>query len=321
MKTALKSLALCAAWCALQVGSGSPAWAWGGDGHEITGHAAEFYLKKTVAGRQALQDAQAILAPGETLANAANWADRIKGGSFDEDSRDFLGEAANANHRNWHFVNLPFQTEEYKLGEIGTNATDIVQMSAVCIKVLQGQSTRFKKREALRLLIHYIGDMHQPLHVGCGYVQQTSVGLQFVVPSGDQNDFHKPTSDRGGNSLLLSRSKNLHSHWDSQMVNRASHGRSPRQEASHLVGQHPNGNPMWVLFGDDAATWPKQMADDALAASRLAYRDISLVEPQGEKWRISKPSNYDATREELTESQLAKAGYRLNLLLQSIFSH
>ena len=56
-------------------------------------------------------------------------------------------------------------------------------MTRECIRVLRGSSTAFTRRDALRMLAHLVGDMHQPLHAGNAFVS-ASGPLRFVVPEG-----------------------------------------------------------------------------------------------------------------------------------------
>ena len=90
-----------------------------------------------------------------------------------------------------------------------------------------GGNERINKRQALRLLIHYVGDIHQPLHAGCGYykIEGSEATLISGMPSvGDEND-------KGANAIKLTNftttyngevdPTNLHSFWDGSVVNAA----------------------------------------------------------------------------------------------------
>ena len=153
------------------------AWAWGPQGHMIVAQVAENNL--TPAAKKAV----ATILKGQTLAEVATWADVVKGG------------AQWSHTKGWHFVDIP-DGENYATAEHahdGDSVTAITQM----IQVLkQRNATPVDKEIALKFLVHFVGDLHQPLHVG------------------------RPT-DRGGNDTRVTfegRSTNLHALWDTQLI-------------------------------------------------------------------------------------------------------
>src|SRR5687768_5443397 len=139
--------------------------AFGESGHRIVGTLAELHLKNT----RALKEVRKILRPNETLADAAVWPDRIKDPLY-EDGDTAAFRLNHPAHDTYHYANLPFQTEAYALDVAGARPTDVVQMAREAIRVLRTGKGLFTSREALRLLAHYAGDMHQPLHVGNAFV-------------------------------------------------------------------------------------------------------------------------------------------------------
>jgi hypothetical protein len=199
--------------------------------------------------------------------------------------------------------------------------------------VLRGQSNRFTERQALYLLAHYIGDIHQPLHVGCGYIQ-TSMGengrprFQFAVPASPNTGAGALPHDEGGNRLRWGQDydRNLHSYWDTDLVEHASGSRSAREYAADLVR---NVAPVtgWKANGQ-VQGWPAQWASDALPHAREAYRGLRLLRSatyrtrsgrvrQG--WAITRPDGYAERGRDITRVQLAKGGYRLAQVLMNIW--
>jgi hypothetical protein len=82
-----------------------------------------------------------------------------------------------------------------------------VQTLKQAIAVLQGKDTpatnphKFTKRQALILITHMTGDIHQPLHVGAAFVSKDG---KFVVPKTKAEIDETAVFDsRGGNNLLL----------------------------------------------------------------------------------------------------------------------
>ncbi len=126
----------------------------------------------------------------ETLSTASLWADQVKG-------RDGLTlemiqfKTANPNHFVFHYTDIPFEEPKYRDDSIGATNVDVVHAIPACILILQGKPeaqtlfTNVSSRVALRLLAHYIEDIHQPLHVGAGYLDKT----KFVNPNGYSGHF------------------------------------------------------------------------------------------------------------------------------------
>src|SRR5204863_6518694 len=105
-------------------------------------------------------------------------------------------------HNIFHFTDVPvFGTEDYAGGEIGREELDIVHMIPFCIRVLKGQEPEtnehaITKSIAVILLTHYLGDIHQPLHVGAEYFD--GAGNPF-----EPTNTNKGFADQGGNKLTL----------------------------------------------------------------------------------------------------------------------
>lgn len=201
--------------------------AFGDAGHRVIGRIAEMHLTNT----RALQEVRGIFRPGESLADASVWADTIRSATYeDEDTPRF--RLAHPAHETYHYTNVPFQKDRYDPALPGAHFTDIVQMTRECIRVLRGSSQAFTRREALRLLAHFAGDIHQPLHVGNAFVSAEGP-LRFVVPEGPV----RWRSSLGGNALRYGPDGNfnLHSYWDSHAVNLVMRKEDPAAYAARLV--------------------------------------------------------------------------------------
>lgn len=291
--------------------------AFGEAGHRVIGRIAEVHLTNT----RALQEVRGILRPGESLAEAAVWPDTIRSAAY-EDEETPAFRLAHPGHETYHYTNVPFQKERYDPALPGAHFTDIVQMMRECIRVLRGTSQAFTRREALRLLAHFAGDIHQPLHVGNPFVAAEGP-LRFVVPEGPVRWRHT----FGGSALRYGPNDNLnlHSYWDSHAVNLVMRKEDPAAYAARLVKEL--GVPAsWKTAGDVEA-WPAGWATDVLALAREAHEGITLTEylpPGGEgraghRWRIAQPAGYDALARQRVPVQLAKGGYRLAAMLQAIW--
>src|SRR6266702_4209058 len=217
------------------------AFAWGPDGHRTVATLAQ----KLIAGSNAATQVQALLG-NVSLPEVAVWADCAKGvnpstfkyehaGAFPECKifETAEGEAAmedfvrrNATncpikpgeeicHKQYHYADVAIQHQTYRLGFVGTRDDDIVAAVIAMTHVLKGDPAPAPfnikdKPEALRLLVHYVGDIHQPLHVGAVYLD-----AQGNEVNPDTGTFDPSTETRGGNNILVRSSKsNLHSTRD-----------------------------------------------------------------------------------------------------------
>ena len=291
--------------------------AFGDSGHRIIGRLAEMHLRDS----RALTEVKRILRPGETLADASVWPDTIKDPLY-EDEDTALFRLEHPGHETYHYTNLPFQANRYELSVPGARPMDIVQTASESIRVLRGRSTRFTPREALRFLAHLTGDIHQPLHVGNGFVSADEP-LRFVVPE-------TPTGWRptlGGNALVYGPEDrfNLHSYWDVHAVNLARRNDDIPAYAARLFTEVPV-RPEWKVKGQPD-TWPQQWADEVLGLAREAHRGIRLTAYLGpddarrtpHRWRIAQPAGYDDLARTRIPVQLAAGGYRLAATLRAIW--
>jgi hypothetical protein len=223
--------------------------AYGPTGHEIVGGIADKLLAAKPAGAKV-----SALIDGITLEKAAVMPDEIK--AWDkkgpDDPKAFphysdhpkidnqLREFWRANppthdmkseipsHHWFHYTDVPiFRVEKYSDGQVGRSKWDIVHMSAYCVAVLRGETPennprKITKAVAILLLAHYVGDIHQPLHVGAEYFNDAGQPI-------DPDKSKTALEDEGGNTLLLRlstgtpeelahRSLKLHGFWDNDAV-------------------------------------------------------------------------------------------------------
>lgn len=317
----------------LILSASSPAFGWGDKGHRTVGQIAQLRLANT----NALNRINQILRPGETLSTIATWADRVKNEkSFsstavhaDPDTQHFFRRMANQPNRRWHFVNLPLDCLSYTdlACKSFTSSSDIVHMINLSIKKLRGGNVpQMTQRNALRLLVHLIGDLHQPLHVGVGFINVDDENNQIIIERNPNrvrdNDF---PSDLGGNKLLITGadSDNLHSFWDTDLVEEASNNQTVFQFALNLNGLI-SAAPPWGGQGNPY-NWAPQWASDTLRVSDNHAYDNSIritkvvIIDDEPKYRALRGSTYSAENTPVVREQLAKGGYRLAKLLQAIF--
>jgi hypothetical protein len=330
--------------------------AWGNDGHRAVAAIADQLIK----GSNAQKQVAALLQPGESLESIANWADCVKGTYCGPQSAEMV-EYVNANpkHQEYHYTDVPFQLDHYHDGAVGTADDDIVQTLKQAIAVLQGKDDatsnphHFTRRQALLLVTHLTGDIHQPLHVGAAYVGKDG---KFVVPANHKDvDTVAIFDSRGGNNFLLDEAriealsvandippgepkpekpgvpkaltKPFHLYWDVTSVDyafRRIRTKTPEKFAQAVIASQPDV----AKNTGDVSTWPYQWADDALVLSKQAYAGMTLgpltqqVSKKGETyytWNLEVPQNYPVPSSAIAKTQLIKGGYHLAQLLEAIW--
>lgn len=158
--------------------SSTNVFAWGKIGHRVVGEIAQRNLSKDA--KKGVQD---ILGT-DSLAQVANWADEIRSNP----SYNYSGT--------WHYVNFPFDKTYFdqKRAETG----DVLEALYRQEEILRNpKATAIEKAEALKFMVHFMGDIHQPMHVG-------------------------QAEDRGGNTIRVNwfgENVTLHSLWDEKIVN------------------------------------------------------------------------------------------------------
>ncbi|OEZ62497.1 S1/P1 nuclease [Duganella sp. HH105] len=281
--------------------------AWGNDGHRAVGAIADQLIQGSNAG----QRVKALLLPGESLEKVSIWADCVKGTYCGPQSEEMLAYvAANPQHAEYHYTDVPFQNAHYHDHDAGTADVDIVQTLKQCIATLQGKGDKisnphgFTPRQALLILTHLAGDVVQPLHVGAAFVDKNGA---FVVPQKQaQIDAVNMFDARGGNNLLLDdiklsansaqlipaappedkpaasgtpprapqTTRPFHSYWDTTVVNyvfRRVGARSPQEFAQMAIA----GKPAVIVNSGDAISWPYAWADQSLAVAKLAHAGVT----------------------------------------------
>lgn len=153
-------------------------YSWGQTGHRVVGQIAYNHLTK-----KARKNVKKVLG-NESMAMASFWMDNVKS----DDSYDYQYD--------WHFATIP---DSLTYEQAGTpEEGDVIVMLELFIRELETKKFTYEgELHALRCLIHLIGDIHQPLHVGNG-------------------------KDKGGNDVKLKymyQNSNLHRVWDSGMIN------------------------------------------------------------------------------------------------------
>jgi len=328
----MKRLVFAAAAIALSIGGS--AHAWGPTGHQVVGALADAQLNPHAAAM-----VQQLI--GMRLKTAGPWADCVKdvkggptNGHYVEDVhyRASCGvfwttpmEAAMVDYadRNWsncnqsgeechaqyHFADVAIQRGKYQPG-VGTSDHDIVHAIAAPIDVLEGKPAPApfsiaSKKEALLMLAHLLGDLHQPLHVGSIYLDSSG---QRVDP--DVGTYDPSTFTRGGN-FLIDGSKKLHGEWDDVGTYPASSAFKKILKASRDVPVTPGA----------VDTWPKLWASETVAQAQQAFAGLAFAGSGPHSWKISFADRtaYMNNKTLTQQAQMERAGARLARVLNAIW--
>lgn len=215
-------------------------------------------------------------------------------------------------HRSFHFADVNVhEHQDYAASYFGAEPYDVVQAIkalTIVLKCKNGESCDTSpfpgkidsKREALILLAHFVGDVHQPLHVGAVYLDPTS--------SAETGDSGLETI--GGNALQLSASENLHHKWDSVSQTAP----SPQAVAQAcLLSPLPNPTP----------EPPEKWASESVAAAVAAYSNMSFTRqsPTKNAWdvELADPAKYSSDARQVQGQRLIQGGARLAAVLNSIW--
>jgi hypothetical protein len=247
----------------------APALAWGPEGHEVIAHLAARNLTAKARGQVA------SLLGGEAeaaMAIAASWADEI---------RDDRPQTSS-----WHFVNIEIDRGvRYDAARDCPRGNCVVEQISRAEAILKSGASRARKAEALRFLIHFVGDVHQPLHAA-------------------------DRGDRGGNMVRVfvrpGRPETLHHVWDDDVV--AVQGRDPAALARRIDDGFGPAQKAALMAPASAAAWAE--------ASAAIARDVVYPQTRAGNRIDARMLAADA---QVARGRLARAGYALAGMLNRAF--
>ncbi|MBL6607047.1 MAG: S1/P1 nuclease [Flavobacteriaceae bacterium] len=234
---------------------------WGVTGHRTVGAIAQANLKPKVA---KIVDE---LLGGQSLAFVSTYADEIR------------SDAQYDKFAPWHYVNFPFDSAygDHPVNEDG----DVIQGIEYCVSVLKDEGkSREERAFYLKMLVHLVGDLHQPLHVG-------------------------QADDRGGNRFYVkwfNESTNLHRLWDTQLIEHYNMSYTELAENQDRLGK-----------GQIKAIQEASLMDWVNQSRTLCLDIYEHTEPDQ---KLSYPYAYQYTN--VIRRQLQQAGLRLAALLNEV---
>ncbi len=239
---------------------------WGSTGHRVIAEVATNYLTDNAKFK-----INKIL-DGETLVNASTFADDIKSDSrYDK-------------YYDWHFLNMELDDEYEEI--IPSDKGDVYLAINQCIDIIESDSASDSDKSFyLKLLVHFVGDLHQPLHIG-------------------------RYEDRGANRIYVKwfgRNSNLHRVWDSEMIN--SHNMSYSELALNLP------NPDFLILTEKAKDFERNdilnWVDEIHEYTNKIYGDVSIDDKLGYEYQYK---NFGTVKD-----LLLIGGIRLAKILNYLF--
>jgi hypothetical protein len=299
----------------------APARAWGCEGHQVVALLAEKHLTA-----HALAMAKKILAEGpidpslnryckeggaDPLADASTWPDDIRPLRPDTPP--------------WHYIDIPRGTTVREVEKFCDPKGCVTRAILDDLAVLRSpEADRRKRADALRFLIHFVGDLHQPLH---------------AITNNDQGGNCVPVAffdalPQLRNPQTESYAPNLHAVWDTNILERATTGKAVDEVAADLDDYFRSKMSGWQIGPADVDAWawesyqlaeknvygrlpvpiPVQApqpitscADDNHVSARMLKLNERLEEP------------YQRMAVPIVRERLAQAGARLALLLDELW--
>jgi hypothetical protein len=231
---------------------------WGATGHRVVADIAQRHLSPKA------QAAVSELLDGRSMADVSTWMDEVR--------RDPKYRHTST----WHWVTIP-DGQTYASSAKNPKG-DVVEATGRTATTLGDKSaTREERKLALMFLIHLVGDLHQPLHVGNGL-------------------------DKGGNEFQVrwgNRGSNLHRVWDSGIIDLMSESRED------LLAQIPTAHrrTLRAWQSGSAVDWAQECVEVRPGIYSVSRGD-----------RLGEP--YAKAHWDLVKTQLHKAGVRLAWLIE-----
>jgi hypothetical protein len=220
-------------------------------------------------------------------------------------------------HDQYHYADVSNVHFDYEYGFAGTNNHDVVHAINAAVDYLRHRNTGgpfsfADEKEALTLLAHYVGDLHQPMHVVAIYLDQQG---NVINPEGAALN---PKNDTiGGNNIVYfegSTKRKMHNLWDHMPDAVKSDQLLPTaRSASETVG--------------DPDTWAQRWATESVTLGPVVFGgltfallDAPAIPSASPTWSAAGiDAAYTARVDGIKSQQIAKAGARLAQILKAIW--
>lgn len=277
---------------------GSLAWSWGAEGHQIVARVAALNLNPNAASQVAQILGVPVTSLSDEMAFASTWADIIR----------FSHPETAA----WHFVDIPRHQPSGKPSDFCPNDDCVSFRLADFASRLKSNTpgpAQWTRVEQLKFLIHFAGDLHQPLHC-------------------------TTNSDRGGNCVKVTTfpQGNLHRVWDTDILVMIGAGDvALAQQFSARYLALPDASKQKIIAGtpDDWALAAHQLALSKsyglvkppipVIHSQIDVQSCAQAPPAVLKLKVKLGPSYFTQTEPVVGDQLMRAGARLANILNTIW--
>ena len=244
----------------------------------------------------------------DLMADAATWPDDVR-----------------AQYKNdaWHYIDIPRQAEKGPLAKYCGSQGCVTEAITEQVAILKDKSADPAKRaDALRFIIHFVGDLHQPMHgVDNDDHGGNCVPLQYFHSDPRLNMAH-PENE--------SYSPNLHGIWDTDILERDMEVGNSKRFADDLQKRFSAQFPAWEKAGIHVNDWAWESHD---YANKVAYGDLPVAVPietpvptptcaadndiagRMLKLHIVVGEPYQEAAAKVVELRLAQGGIRLAMIL------
>jgi hypothetical protein len=239
----------------------------------------------------------------DAMADAATWADDVR------------GERKNGP---WHYIDIPRGSKRGELEPFCGAAGCVTKAISEQLAILKDKNADAAKRaDALRYVIHFVGDLHQPLHT----ITNADEGGNCVPLKYFRRNAHEHNH---------SFSPNLHSLWDTAIIERDSEGADPGEYADTLDALFAADIEGWQKAGVHVEDWVWEGYD---FAEKVVYGELTpkiAIEPTVQVHSCSDDNNigerllhqnivagepYQEKAAPVAEKRIAEGGVRLAMIL------
>ena len=247
----------------------APAFAWGKTGHRVVAAIADAQLSGL-----ARAHVKQILGQAESLDEAANWPDEMR-----SNPSPFWQKTSTP----WHYVTLNGIVYDHAPSE--GDALEALNKYSATLR--DPSASLADKQLALRFVVHIIGDLHQPLHVG-------------------------KCCDKGGNDVKVKwfgRDLNLHSVWDSALVDEQ---QLSFTEMTAKLQRHTSNADVIAWWDINPRDWMSESAQ---------IRETIYPRPSNDPKKVPELSySYVYQNTPIMERRLKQAGVRLAAYLNALYA-
>jgi hypothetical protein len=222
----------------------------------------------------------------------------------------------------WHFIDVPLSSPEPSPNDCPSQGCLVTAINTQIATLRSTTATPQDRAMALLFLIHFVGDLHQPLHTTTNNDRGANcLPVDFFnhLPNEGPNEAFKP---------------NLHGVWDTELVERDMSGASVAQFSAHLREKYATSIPTWLSGSFDLKIWiseshnlartaaygqlPTHVQVEAPVAVNVCSDDNHVSTRLAALHEVI-DANYSGNVAPVIEVQLTKAGARLAAILNHIW--